>query len=343
MKKDILITLADKGYLEQAKQLFYGAVAKGGWQGDLMLLAYKVADEDLAWFIERGIIIYHCPEWDVQGGSTGPYKWPPVVWHKMHILKPHFRQWRTIVFFDGDIVIRTSIRALAEVEKFSAVRCDTPISAECANPINAYLTGMDWKLLREVDRKYDLKRNGFNSGLIAFPSSMIEDDTFDTAVALQKKYSHMFLIPEQVTFNLVVRDWNPLPNAYSMYPFNIDAYTHMKPEQIHGIAIHFILEKPWIEGHPFYREWKESYDKACATMPHEPLCVEEPLITMSKAEMDEIDVRMAQEFRKGRFKHAKRNVMERAEWCVGVAGLAIKKVSPRAYLFLRKIIHARQA
>lgn len=337
MKKDVLITLADKGYLEQAKQLFYSAVAKGGWQGDMLLLAYEVSDADVAWFADRGIIIFHCPKWDVRGGSNGTYTWPPVVWHKMHIWKPYFKQWKTIVFFDSDIIIRASIRALAEVDRFSAVRCDTRISDECVNPVNAFLTGMDWRLLREIDQKYDLKRNGFNSGLIAFPSSLIEDGMFEKVLEVQRTYSHMFLIPEQVTFNLLIRDWKPLPNAYSIYPINVASYTHMRPEDIQGIAIHFILENPWIKGHPFYKEWKESYDKACASPVLE---LDGPLVTMTRKQMEGIDAIMATEFRKGRLKRMKKNVMVRAEWCVGIAGLAIRRVSPRTYFFLRRLLDA---
>ncbi len=337
MKKDILITLADKGYLEQAKQLFYSAVANGGWQGDLMLLAYELADADLRWFTEKGIIIFHCPKWDVQGGSDGSYSWPPVVWHKMHILKPYFRQWRTIVFLDGDIIVRSSIRALAEVSGFSAVRCRTRIRDECIHPIHAYLKGLNWRLLGEVHRTYDLDRKGFNSGLIAFPSSVIWDDLFDKVVEIQKKYSSVFMIPEQVTFNLIFREWNALPDAYSMYPIDIALYTHMRPEEIEGIAIHFILEKPWIKTHPFYGEWKVSYDKACAAV---ALVPEQPIVSMADSKMAAIDKRMSDALRKGRCKQMRGRVVGSFWWLIGTCGMCIRKISPRAYYFLKGNSHA---
>ena len=60
MKKDLLVTLADSNYVDQAKQLFSSVYWNAGWRGDYMLLAYNIAERDLKWFRDKGILVKEC-------------------------------------------------------------------------------------------------------------------------------------------------------------------------------------------------------------------------------------------------------------------------------------------
>ena len=57
MKKNLLVTLADKNYLDAAKQLFSSVYFNSGWNGDYMLLSYDIPKKELQWFRDRGIIV----------------------------------------------------------------------------------------------------------------------------------------------------------------------------------------------------------------------------------------------------------------------------------------------
>ncbi len=57
MKKNLLVTIANKDYLLLAKQLFSSVYFNAGWKGDYMLLSCLVPEEDLKWFRQKGILI----------------------------------------------------------------------------------------------------------------------------------------------------------------------------------------------------------------------------------------------------------------------------------------------
>ena len=60
MKNNLVVTLANKRYIEQAKQVFSSLYFNAAWRGDYMLLAYQVPQKDLTWFLKRGIIVKKC-------------------------------------------------------------------------------------------------------------------------------------------------------------------------------------------------------------------------------------------------------------------------------------------
>ena len=49
-KKDLLVTLADRNYINQVKQLFSSVYWNAGWKGDYMLLTHEIPEKDLKWF-----------------------------------------------------------------------------------------------------------------------------------------------------------------------------------------------------------------------------------------------------------------------------------------------------
>jgi lipopolysaccharide biosynthesis glycosyltransferase len=331
MKKDLLITLADRNYLEQAKQLFYGAVTKGGWQGELLLMAYEVSDAELGWFRERGIHIYHCEPMQVESCTDGRYVWPPVVWHKFQILKPYFRQWENILYLDGDIIVRSSIRALARVDGFSAVVCNPHVSYEFMDLVTAYLKDADWRSRLELGRKFDMGKKAFNAGVLAFPSSMIEDDMFDRAYALVQKYGGLSYTSDQAIWNIFIAHWNPLPMAYNIYPFVIYRMNDVAPADIRGAIIHFVLDKPWSVTDPFYPEWKASYDLASSSKELKP---DPQLVELSDAELRDIESDLKKS-RKSPLELARISVFEKCERMIGLCGMLLKRIAPRIYRLLK--------
>ena len=70
MKKNLLVTLADRNFLDQAKQLFSSVYWNAGWDGDYMLLAFKIPEQELEWFRKKRILV-KVVEHDLRYGLWG--------------------------------------------------------------------------------------------------------------------------------------------------------------------------------------------------------------------------------------------------------------------------------
>ncbi len=344
MKKDLLVTLADMNYLNQAKQLFYGARAKGGWTGDMMLLAYEIPEADLDWFVSRGILIYHCASLPAETSSEG--KWPSAVQAKFELLKTYFKKWDNMVFLDVDIIIRSDITALAGVRGFAAVQTHDSLSKECMDKANIILRGQDMDLLRELNKRFDMKRPAFSSGVFAFSTDLIEETSFDSIVALQRSYGSLSAGGEELAFNLFFTNWKPLSVAYNVFPDVLLAKTHMAADEIPGIILHFILHKPWMPGHPFYPEWKKLYEEALASDTNiidsitPTMSSEQQLKQSSKRSLDlnigEIEAKIKEADKKAVFKGLYYHARLGIDKGIGICGLALRRILPRMYFYLKK-------
>ena len=113
-KKCVLVTLADKNYLVQAKQLFSSVYHNSGWKWDYMLLAHEIPDDQLAWFREKGILVKH-----VRSLSKRDFPWlPATVLSKFYVFTEEFKKWDIVVFLDGDIIVRASLDGLTKLITF---------------------------------------------------------------------------------------------------------------------------------------------------------------------------------------------------------------------------------
>ena len=52
-KKNLLVTLTEKNYIPQAKQLFSSVYWNAGWKGDYMLLAHGIPEKELKWLEKK--------------------------------------------------------------------------------------------------------------------------------------------------------------------------------------------------------------------------------------------------------------------------------------------------
>ena len=117
-KKNLLVTIADEGYVDAAKQVFSGAYFNAGWKGDYMLLSYKIPEEKLKWFRDKGIIVKKC-EPLVDEKKFG--RWFSAALSRLYLFKTEFKKWNKIVYIDGDMIIRASLDDLLKINGFAAV------------------------------------------------------------------------------------------------------------------------------------------------------------------------------------------------------------------------------
>ncbi len=116
MKKNVLVTLCDAHFIEQAKQLFSSAHFQGRWKGDYLLLAHEVPKKKTSWFIKRGILVEDCSP--LYSSFIGKY--PPTLTSKIYLFEEKMKQWKNIIYLDADIIVRGSLEELTKISGFAA-------------------------------------------------------------------------------------------------------------------------------------------------------------------------------------------------------------------------------
>ncbi|MGA2666617.1 MAG: glycosyltransferase [Patescibacteria group bacterium] len=250
MKKPLLVTLADKNYLEYAKQIFASAYFNAGWKGDCMLLTHNISERDLKWFRQKGIKIYHCDPIILQK-TIGSKK--IVTYSRFYLFKEKFKCWSHVIYFDVDIIIRASLDNLLKVKSFAVA---PPI---VGSKLSDYFNNSK-KLL-----DYDLSSEVFCDGFFVFNTNIISSTTFNDLIDLVKKFEPLAKknCDDQGFMNLFFyQKWEKLSPIYHIYIENGKNQWRIANQDIQGIVIHLIGgKKPWERNSDFFNEWQSNYLK----------------------------------------------------------------------------------
>jgi len=326
-KKTVLVTLADKKFLNQARQLFSSAYWNGGWDGDYLLLAHgDIPEKDLEWFKEKGITIFRCKP--IQEGWAGLWH-PAIVLDKFYIFTPYFKQWERIIFLDADTTVRASIKKLAELdEPFAAPNAHgTSLRAEFIKT-----TKENRPLFKELKKEYPLKGEAFNSGIMAIKTSVIDDGTFEKLINLYEKFGSLNKYGEEATINLLFyKNWKMLPSLYNVYPYRTFRRFGVPYAKVEAIILHPVREgtaKPWLPSSPFYEEWLTNLKKSDA------MDIKSPQ-TPARIWTIEEEKNHTKILKKRMIVHYYRYIFFFFDWLIGQIGLLIKFLSPKLYEKIR--------
>lgn len=256
MKKSVLVALADGKYLTQAKQLFATAYWNSGWSGDYLLLAYETADDDLTWFTDKGILIKHCPPRECGSNKIGD----KITACKCLLFSEYFRQWENVVYLDVDIVTRGSIDGLIGLTGFAAC---TSLGQTLKDNL-VHFANIPQVLANELQNDFNLNERAFNSGVMAFPTSIIQGDMYDELMATFVRYVTVGSWGgDQLPLNLYFHNkWVELPVAYNQItPLGERSYD---PSKLQGLIIHCVSfgNGPWDRQSALYDEWKTNLERA---------------------------------------------------------------------------------
>jgi lipopolysaccharide biosynthesis glycosyltransferase len=254
-KKNLLVTLADSRYIEQAKQLFSSVYWNAGWSGDYMLLAHEIPDEELKWFSEKRILIKKCKT--LFNGQMGDCNYSTSVLGKFFLFTEEFKKWEHVIFLDADIIVKASLDKLNKTKAFSS-----PLT--CKKDFRSYFSNSESEELSRLQEEYDLKRPAFNSGFMAFNTSIIKDDTFDKIIDVFNKYATICNSDDSILNLFFYNQWIKIPLVYNAMTFMFGLKKHK------AIVLHFnnpvkLYQKnlrPWDKENPFYEEWKANLDRA---------------------------------------------------------------------------------
>ena len=259
--KNLLVTLADKNYIDQAKQLFSSIYYNSGWQGDCMLLSNDIPEKELRWFRKRGILIKKCvPFYPEKVGINSI-----TVFSKLYVFSEEFKKWKKIIFLDGDIIVRGSIDDLIKVEGFNAVR----IINEDRHIFLHQFMDYDKAWLKRLKERFDVSKNAFNSGVMAFDTNIIKKNILNDFKEIIDEYKKIICISEETVLNIYFYDqWKELPAVYNICPNYETGYRNCRPEELKGRILHFystffpIARKPWSKENQNYIEWNYNLSKA---------------------------------------------------------------------------------
>ena len=265
MKKDLLVTLADGNYVDQARQLFSGVYWNAGWKGDYMLLAYNILQKDLRWFRDKGIIIREC-EPVLTESETYIGHAPLTTLCKFYLFTPEFKKWKNVVFLDGDIIVRGSLDSLTEVKGFAAVRILNIFGTLLEGQFNSR-NSHNQHLFKELGNKCDLEKPAFNSGVMAFCTDIIFADDFQNIKKTFFHFKDILHISEETVLNIYFYDkWQELSQIYNICPSYEMYLSGCAPADLKGIVLHpysnFPGGKPWNLKSPLYSEWSANLNKA---------------------------------------------------------------------------------
>lgn len=323
MKKDLLVTLADENYIKPAKQLFSSVYHNGGWEGDYMLLGYKIPDKGLKWFADKGILVKQCdPVPYTENLNT---KRAPIVFNKIYLFSTEFRKWKNVVFLDADIIVRSSLEKLTHIKGFAAPNA----------------TGLEFKkqfleteqnAYEKLTRNYRLIGKAFNTGIFAFSTDIIEEDSFLKFTDLIKLYGNLCIYGEEPILNLFFyKKWTELPLIYNLYPHHVQSRCNLKPHQIKSIIFHFVAAnklwyKPWDKRSPFYKEWHENFLKA-------------ELINLKTRPRARTRWTKLEIYRYILYIKLRTAIYYMCPKAIGVLGIFLKKHNPNLYFKLKKILN----
>ncbi len=253
MKKEVLVTLADKRFVSQAKQLFSSVYWNSGWQGDYLLLSHGIPEKDLVWFRKKGIIVKDCLS--LTSKKVGSAGHPGIVLDKFYLFTPYFKRWKTVTFLDADIIVRGSLNGLTKPRKFSA-----PLASGI--DFKKEFTNYRSSLFHQLKSSYPIRGIAFNTGVFSFPTSIISPSTFQELIDLFKKYNDVCMYGEEPLFNLhFLGKWRLLSSLYNRYP--VDALSVQEARVYPAIIIHFVAPcKPWKPESFFNEEWTYNLERA---------------------------------------------------------------------------------
>ena len=272
MKKNVLVTLADANYVEQAKQLFSSVYWNAGWDGDYLLLAHEIPEEKLLWFRNKGIFVYECIPFKKKSIKS---RYPSTVASKFYLFDEFFKRWKKIIFLDGDIIVTGSLDELKNTQGFSAKSDFGMLDLDWQTNYDFRKVNLNREqmLRNKLTNLYDMNSVSFNSGVMVIDSDIIESDSLDKLLVLWNEYKDLSLFGEQLVLNLFMYgNWKQLPNRFNCYILNLNS--RQSRFFLHSGTVspilHFVGKtKVWHKKNLFTPIWKsnlvraESIDLTC--------------------------------------------------------------------------------
>jgi lipopolysaccharide biosynthesis glycosyltransferase len=160
------------------------------------------------------------------------------------------------------MIIRYSLEELTKIKGIAGVKGYDKARELFVSEGYMRLNNIDKNLIAKIKKEYDLNQATFNSGLIAFNTRIIQEDTFENLRSIIKRYSLISSGDESLINLPFLGRWKPLPKIYNLHPTYVLPLCNMQPRELDAVILHFSTKKPWDQKNPFYEEWNNNLIKA---------------------------------------------------------------------------------
>jgi lipopolysaccharide biosynthesis glycosyltransferase len=267
MAKNLLVTLADRNFVAQARQLFSSAYWNAGWQGDYMLLACDIPEAELEWFRKKNILVSEVKPFSREGLGDKAQGYSATVTSKLALFSVEFKKWNVVVFIDADCIVRYPLDAVTKTKGFAAAG-DWLENALIRFQIK------NWQGMSEAefDKKfegYSSTATAFNTGFFAFNTAIIKDDTQAGLKLLLDRYLDLSRFGEQLAVNLFFyKKWRQLPMEFNLLATYLNIKRHVPKKTLDGVVLHFPRfgeetgTRCWDKENAYFDEWRNNLERA---------------------------------------------------------------------------------
>jgi len=232
-----VVFVCNAKYFDKFVETCTALIDVGEYKGDIVLvIGDDICEEDAkqhAFIKSQQIIVHKCPditfanfatmtETNTMCGKTGNKLFQ---YHKYHLFTTFFKRWDTIFYIDAGAKIFNNIHPILD--------CATETKDALLAHSDAYPT-YQWKMsgqfrgdCRELSERWDLERDYFQSTIMLFDTSIIEEDTFRELCDLTEKYPTSGTNDQGILnlyFVCIKNKWRQIPmendDTY-FYDFNI--------------------------------------------------------------------------------------------------------------------------
>ncbi|MEO8581511.1 MAG: glycosyltransferase [Patescibacteria group bacterium] len=260
MSSSVIATLANKKYISQAKQLFSSVYHTSGWKGDYLLITDGIPLREVQWFQNRGILVKTYSNKDKREIGI----MPSIVGLKLRLFTRYFKKWDTVLYIDADAIVTHNLDFFEKVKGFwAAPDLDDHTLGYQFRKNDSFKKMKDKheRLRQELLNDLDFTEPSFNSGVLAFETSVIKKNTFQKLKKFQKKYNDISYYGDQSILNFYFyKQWQKLPLRFNTSPEYIHIKYFLPYFLIWGTILHFCpfgnSAKPWQNKSYFQTMWK---------------------------------------------------------------------------------------
>lgn len=333
MTLNVIATLSDRNYIDQAKQLFSSIYFNSGWKGDYLLLAQGLSDHERGWFTDRGIIIRNIDSLRIE-----KFPWlPGTVLGKFYLFDEWMKRWDQVLYIDSDATVGGSLDPLTELKGFWASPDfhDRKLRGQFLEP---RMLGSDpgkKEALERLGQSYDLDAVSFNSGVMLFETGSLPEDPFTRSIEIYRDLEPIILHDQSVLNLLFYGKWTNLPLAYNNYHLYKRDPWSLRFLKCEGIIDHYVLDKVWkTKNRDYYPRWRSLLDRADGIdLANRPGARR----TYTDDEVEKISQRLSVSTpRRDRISNLVHGSVRFVDRSLGLIGRKLRKTSPGLYRMIRK-------
>jgi len=196
---ECVVFVSNKKYFPKFLESLEQLVTKGNYHGDICLvigddlLSDKCLTHPLV--IDNRVTIKYFtilpfPPTCLEAFKSAPYPYNEKLfqYHKLYLFDVYFKQWDTIFYIDSGMNIYRDIRPILDAKK-----ANTLLAHSDAYPsyqwklINQFNAGFP-EIFSELNRRYNLDVDYFQTTMMVYDTSLIQEDTFQNLYDLTLQY-----------------------------------------------------------------------------------------------------------------------------------------------------------